>query len=42
VISSGLNLLGMSGHLPIAVWGGILIFILFLNQVRAWLGRARV
>jgi ribose/xylose/arabinose/galactoside ABC-type transport system permease subunit len=41
VISSGLNLLGMSGHLPIAVWGGILIFILFLNQVRAWLGRAR-
>ena len=41
VISSGLNLLGMSGHLPIAVWGGILIFALFLNQLRALLGRAR-
>jgi ribose/xylose/arabinose/galactoside ABC-type transport system permease subunit len=38
VISSGLNLLGMSAHLTMALWGGILIFILFLNQVRDRLG----
>jgi ribose/xylose/arabinose/galactoside ABC-type transport system permease subunit len=42
VISSGLNLLGLSGHLPIAIWGGILIFVLSLNQLRARLGRAKV
>jgi ribose/xylose/arabinose/galactoside ABC-type transport system permease subunit len=34
VISSGLNLFGLSGHLPIALWGGILIFVLFLNILR--------
>jgi len=34
VISSGLNLIGLSGHLPIALWGGILIFVLFLNILR--------
>lgn len=34
VISSGLNLLGMSAHLTIALWGGILLLILFLNQLR--------
>jgi simple sugar transport system permease protein len=42
VISSGLNLLGLSGHLPIALWGGILIFVLFLNILRARLGVGRV
>jgi ribose/xylose/arabinose/galactoside ABC-type transport system permease subunit len=42
VISSGLNLLGMSAHLTIALWGGILIFILFLNQLRQRLGRVKV
>jgi simple sugar transport system permease protein len=39
VISSGLNLLGMSAHLTLALWGGILIFILFLNQLRERLSR---
>ena len=42
VISSGLNLLGMSAHLTIALWGGILIFILFLNQLMLRLGRVKV
>jgi ribose/xylose/arabinose/galactoside ABC-type transport system permease subunit len=41
VISSGLNLLGMSAHLTLALWGGILIFILFLNQLRERLSRVR-
>jgi simple sugar transport system permease protein len=41
VISSGLNLLGMSAHLTLALWGGILIFILFLNQLRERLSRMR-
>jgi ribose/xylose/arabinose/galactoside ABC-type transport system permease subunit len=41
VISSGLNLLGMSAHLTMALWGGILIFILFLNQIRDRLGHLK-
>ncbi len=41
VISSGLNLLGMSSHLTMALWGGILIFILFLNQLRDRLGHVK-
>ena len=42
VISSGLNLIGLSGHLPIALWGGILIFVLFLNILRARLGGTKM
>jgi ribose/xylose/arabinose/galactoside ABC-type transport system permease subunit len=42
VISSGLNLLGMSAHLTIALWGGILILILILNQLRQRFGRVKV
>jgi ribose/xylose/arabinose/galactoside ABC-type transport system permease subunit len=42
VISSGLNLLGMSAHLTIALWGGILILILILNQLRRRFGRVKV
>jgi len=42
VISSGLNLIGLSGHLPIALWGGILIFVLFLNILRARLGGTKI
>jgi simple sugar transport system permease protein len=41
VISSGLNLLGMSAHLTIALWGGILIFVLFVNQLRERLTRIK-
>ncbi len=36
VVSSGLNLIGISAHLTLTLWGGILIFILFINQVREW------
>lgn len=42
VISSGLNLIGLSGHLPIALWGGILIFVLFLNILKARLGGIKI
>ena len=42
VISSGLNLLGMSAHLAIALWGGILIFVLFVNLLRERLARIKV
>jgi simple sugar transport system permease protein len=42
VLSSGLNLLGMSAHLTIALWGGILIFVLFVNLLRERLSRIRV
>jgi simple sugar transport system permease protein len=42
VISSGLNLLGMSAHLAIALWGGILIFVLFVNLLRERLTRIKV
>jgi ribose/xylose/arabinose/galactoside ABC-type transport system permease subunit len=42
VISSGLNLIGLSGHLPIALWGGILLFVLFLNILRQRFGRTRI
>ena len=34
VISSGLNLLGMSAHLAIALWGGILIFVISLSVLK--------
>jgi simple sugar transport system permease protein len=42
VISSGLNLIGLSGHLPIALWGGILLFVLFLNILRGKLGGSKI
>ena len=34
VISSGLNLLGFSAHLTIALWGAILIIVISLHHVR--------
>jgi ribose/xylose/arabinose/galactoside ABC-type transport system permease subunit len=40
VISSGLNLLGFSTHLTIALWGAILIVVISLHRVRHWLGKA--
>lgn len=40
VISSGLNLLGFSTHLTIALWGAILILVISLHRVRHWLGKA--
>jgi simple sugar transport system permease protein len=40
VISSGLNLLGFSAHLTIALWGAILILVISLHHLRAWLGKA--
>ena len=40
VISSGLNLLGFSAHLTIALWGGILIVVISLHHLRGWLSRA--
>jgi ribose/xylose/arabinose/galactoside ABC-type transport system permease subunit len=40
VISSGLNLLGFSAHLTIALWGVILIVVISLHHLRAWIGRA--
>ena len=39
VISSGLNLLGFSAHLTIALWGAILILVISLHHLRAWLGK---
>jgi simple sugar transport system permease protein len=39
-ISSGLNLLGFSAHLTIALWGAILIAVISLHHLRAWLGKA--
>lgn len=39
VISSGLNLLGFSTHLTIALWGAILILVISLHQIRHWLSR---
>ena len=36
VVCSGLNLIGISAHLTLTLWGGILIFILLINQVRKW------
>ncbi len=35
VVSSGLNLLGVSSHLTVALWGGIIIFITSLNLLRS-------
>ena len=35
VIGSGLNLLGLSPHLAIALWGGILLFVIALRLLRA-------
>ncbi len=40
MISSGLNLLGFSTHLTIALWGAILILVISLHHLRAWLGYA--
>jgi simple sugar transport system permease protein len=40
VISSGLNLLGFSAHLTIALWGAILIAVISLHHLRAWLTKA--
>lgn len=40
VISSGLNLLGFSAHLTIALWGTILIVVISLHHLRAWIGKA--
>jgi simple sugar transport system permease protein len=40
VISSGLNLLGFSAHLTIALWGVILIVVISLHHLRSWVGRA--
>ena len=39
VISSGLNLLGFSAHLTIALWGAILILVISLHHLRAWLAK---
>jgi len=39
VMSSGLNLLGFSTHLTVALWGIILILILSLHHVRIWIQR---
>ena len=39
VISSGLNLLGFSAHLTIALWGGILIVVISLHHLRGWMSR---
>lgn len=36
VISSGLNLLGLSPHLAIALWGGILLLVIALRLLRGW------
>lgn len=41
VISSGLNLLGFSTHLTIALWGVILIMVISLHHLRTWLGKAQ-
>ena len=40
VISSGLNLLGFSTHLTIALWGAILIAVISLHHLRSWIGKA--
>ena len=37
VISSGLNLLGFSAHLTLALWGAILIVVISLHHVRAFI-----
>ena len=39
VISSGFNLLGLSTHLTLAIWGGILLLVMAVSWVRAKLGR---
>jgi ribose/xylose/arabinose/galactoside ABC-type transport system permease subunit len=42
VISSGLNLLGLSAHLTLAIWGGILILVMAVGYLNVRLGgRAR-
>lgn len=40
VISSGLNLLGFSTHLTIALWGAILIVVIALHRLRHWLRKS--
>lgn len=39
IISSGLNVLGASSHLTMALWGAILILVTFSPHARAWLQR---
>jgi simple sugar transport system permease protein len=39
VISSGFNLLGLSSHLALAIWGGILLLVMAISYIRARLGR---
>ncbi len=39
VISSGFNLLGLSTHLTLAIWGAILLLVMAMSWVRAKLGR---
>ncbi|PIE33681.1 sugar ABC transporter permease [candidate division KSB3 bacterium] len=39
LISSGLNLLGFSTHLTIALWGAILIVVISLRHFRSWFGK---
>ena len=42
IISTGFNLLSLSPYLTQAIWGGVLIFALFLGLVRErWIGRRR-
>lgn len=40
VMSSGLNLLGFSAHLTVALWGAILILTLSLQRIRIWRQRS--
>jgi ribose/xylose/arabinose/galactoside ABC-type transport system permease subunit len=42
VISSGLNLLGFSTHLTIALWGGMLVLILSLQHIMKWIQRSQL
>lgn len=41
VVSSGLNLLGVSSHLTVALWGAIIIFITSLNLLRSSRGLSK-
>ena len=38
VISSGLNLLGLSAHLTLAIWGAILILVMAVGYLNVRLG----
>jgi simple sugar transport system permease protein len=41
VISSGLNQFGLSTYLTVAIWGGVLIAVVFAQTVWAWLPTLR-